>query len=129
MFNSKCVKEHIPANFKYQSPPIISYTLCRSIRSKLLNYKQTVDEFSQNHQIPACKCNNSSFVYADCGHVVTGDLHFLNDSDLINLFNKGPNYRKPVGINWNECLDEIISKLKTFSVNWCKREKAPISCI
>lgn len=125
IFYSKCVTNLIPPNFKLQEPPLISYRLTKPIRSTILNYRQTLENFSIYKTIPACECSFSSYIYSPIGHVITGDLNFIQNNEVKQLFSKGPNYREPTFINWKLCQDEIFRALDKFIIKWCRSEKAP----
>ena len=82
IFKSKCVIKLIPKTFSNFSPTL-SYSLVNSVRSKLVNYKQTINEFANNPILPTCNChNNSNYIYQPSGHVITGDLNFINNKNL-----------------------------------------------
>ena len=58
------------------------------------------------------------------GHIITGDFSLLDDNILIETFSKGPKYRLPVEVNFDDCLFEISSALDNFIDKWCKSEGA-----
>ena len=51
IFKSKCVIKLIPKTFSNFSPTLF-YSLVNSVRSKLVNYKQTINEFANNPNLP-----------------------------------------------------------------------------
>ena len=62
ILNHKEVTKHIPAYFKCQATPKISYTYTNSVASKVFNYKQSIRDFKLNEhgiiiKVPADKSN------------------------------------------------------------------------
>ena len=46
----------------------------------------------------------------------------MQDKELINFVKKGPKYRPPSKINWNNCRNVIHDSLQNYCKNWIKRE-------
>ena len=82
-----------------EESPSIVYSLSFTIRNKLFNYKETIDNidisdiFTFGASFPECDCHNPDFCVPDYGHIVTGDLRFIKNQHLRKLISKGPNYR------------------------------------
>ena len=72
----------------------------------------------------SCNCSNSEYIYGPMSHVITGDLNIVEDRELKSLLSKGPKYRPPSTINWNECRNIINDSLRAYCLKWVKREKA-----
>ena len=66
----------------------------------------------------SCSCETSDFLDRDHGHVVTGDLRIVENKDLRNLIQKGPNYREPKFINWKKTEDSLRSDITNFIKKW-----------
>ena len=62
-------------------------------------------------------------MYPAAGHVITGNLNIISDKKVRNIVSKGPKYRFPSCIDFNECREEIAQALNSFGNRWCKREK------
>ena len=78
--------------------PVISYTYFPPIRSKILNYKDTLKDLEITDdliedQLPPCDCASSPYKNQHHGHVITGYLNIIQNSRLRNLLSKGSNYR------------------------------------
>ena len=43
-----------------------------------------------NLKMKSCSCSVSEFLYAPCGHIVTGDLNIDRNEKLTDLLHKGP---------------------------------------
>ena len=81
----------IPVFFSAKDPPVVSYKYSSTIRVKLFNHKQTVDQIKfKNCKLDsdgidgACDCENSEYFYRPAGHVLTSDLGIIKDRVLRN---------------------------------------------
>ena len=82
----------------------------KTIRNKILNYKETVFSIDANDNrtygtgIVECDCQqHKDFVVENHGHVLTGDLRIITNSKLRKLVSKGPNFRETMtGTNAKE---------------------------
>ena len=113
ILHDSAVVETLPDKFQNDEVPSIVYRLNNTIRNKIFNYKQTVNEIDVSDKstygtgLTSCQCHNSSFVDDNYGHIATGDLRFIENSVLRKLLCKGPNYREPQTINWKKCREKI----------------------
>ena len=85
ILNHNKVTSNIPAYFKNQSPPIISYSYSSPIAPKIFNYKNVLQGLNTENitRNPlACSCKASEFCYNPAGHVITGDLNIVKISKL-----------------------------------------------
>ena len=108
------VKNLFPDKLKIDEPPSVVYSLGKTIRNKILNYKETVSSIDTNDNIRCstgiveCDCQkHKDFVDENHGHVVTGGIRIITNSMLRKLISKGPNFREAMSINWNKCQREI----------------------
>ena len=65
-----------------------------------------------------CNCARSPFIDEHHKHVITGDLRIVTNNKLRKLFVKGPKYREPVTINFEEARKEIIDGLEIVVGRW-----------
>ena len=99
---------------------LVVYRLNPSIRSKLFNYKETVDSINADDRetfgtgIERCKCSDSTFCDPTHGHIITGDLRIIPNQKLRKLIAKGPNFREGKTINWVKCREEIVCGIDDF---------------
>ena len=114
ILRSKEVRDNLPSNFNISDIPMVVYNLNPSIRSTLFNYKQFVlhlntDGFLKDPNSIKCCCNkyDNSFINNNCGHVITGNLNIVNKERLRQLIAKGPKYREPKQICFEEAREEI----------------------
>ena len=99
--------------------PTCTFRLDPPIRSKILNYRETVsslqieidEDVSFIRDLPKCDCQNSQFCDPYHKHIVTGDLRVVTNDKLRQLLGKGPNYREARTINFSKCKEEIKSAL------------------
>ena len=122
ILNSPEVVCHLPDFLRETEQRImISYKLKAPIRNKILNYKDTVlsinsDNLTFLDDLP-CACASSQFCDNHLGHVITGDLRFIENSQLRSLLSKGPNYREPSNVNYSKCLEEIKNAIENCSLD------------
>ena len=115
------VKSTLPNLLQNDEVPSVVYSLGNTTRSKLLNYKNVVNAIDINDQetygtgLTNCDCHQSSFKDDTHGHIITGDLRFIENKKLRKLISKGPNYREAKTINWQKCKDEITKGLEECS--------------
>ena len=108
------VKNLYPDKLKIDEPPFVVYSLGKTIRNYILNYKVTVssidtkDDITYNRGIVECHCQQHvNFVNENHGHVSTGGLRIITNSKWRKLVSKDPNFHEAVSINWNKCKREI----------------------
>ena len=100
--------------------PVATMKLSPPIRSKILNYKETVssldivvdEDVSFVQNLPSCECESSDFCDPHHQHVITGDLRIVSHQKLRKLLTKGPNYREAKTLNYNKCKKEIAASLE-----------------
>ena len=132
------VKGKLSDQFRNDETPSVVYSLGSTIRNKILNYKDTVQNINTNDSdtfgtdIHTCDCSSSEFVDHNHGHVVTGDLRIIQNKELKELIQKGPNFREPKTINWKrsrkvieEGLDICSSKFTAADPNLSEEGMKP----
>ena len=132
ILNQKSVQNRIPPYFQYKESPCISYSYTRSVASKIFNYKaslQQLDFQGLSHDPPPCNCSDSKFLYAPCGHIVTGDLKIVRNIKLRDLLSKGPKYREPVSYSWHQNFDIIMDACEEYARRWAKKEDVEVDTL
>ena len=125
ILNQKSVQSNIPPYFEYKESPCISYSYTSSVATKIFNYKtslQQIDFQSLSQNPLPCSCSGSEFLYAPCGHIVTGDLNIVRHDKLRDLLRKGPKYREPVSFSWHQNFDIIMDACEAYARRWAKKE-------
>ena len=125
IFRDLKVTNKIPPYFDNTEPPILSYTYKKPTRGMLFNYTSiTTDIDIDNNSPMSCNCEKSKFRYEPSGHIITGDLNIVQDREIKSFLQKGPKYRPPSKIDWNECRSVINKALTSYCKKWIKRENA-----
>ena len=113
IFHLDIVKSLFPNKLKIDKPPSVAYSLGKTKRTKILNFKETLSSIDTNDDttyakgIIECDCQQrKDFVDENHGHVLTGDLRIIVNSKLRKLVTKGPNFREAMSINWKKCKRE-----------------------
>ncbi len=119
---------------KEEEAPTVTMILDSPIRSKILNYRETVsslnvvvdEDVSFVQNLPSCDCKNSEFCDPHHKHIVTGDLRIITNPKLRKLFSKGPNYREPKTLNYRKCKQSIESSITSCIDNLAIKYKLPV---
>ena len=123
ILNDKTITSLVPSYFCNQETPMICYKYNKPIRNVVFNYNQVVSDHDILINAPnSCYCSSSEFCYSPAGHVITGNLKIIPNTQLRNIVSKGPKYRLPNIIDFYECFSIIKEALQEFSLKWCKRE-------
>ena len=93
--------------------PTVSFKYSPTIRSKIVNYRQTHEE-NLNPEDIQCSCGTSDYKDSHHQHVVTGDLSIIEKSELRTLLKKGLNYRDQVPPNKNKALKAVKEGLLSY---------------
>ena len=132
ILNQKSVQSNIPPYFEYKESPCISYSYTSSVATKIFNYKtslQQIDFQSLSQNPLPCSCSGSEFLYAPCGHIVTGDLNIVRNDKLRDLLRKGPKYREPVSFSWHQNFDIIMDACEAYARRWAKKEDVELDTL
>ena len=120
------VSSKVPIYFNEKEPPIVGYRFNKSIAGQLFNYKEALSEEGidhfDNNEI-SCNCQTSPFIDGSHGHVITGNLNIIENETLKNMVRKGPKFRLPQRINWNEDRKIIENFLDTYIDKWISKER------
>jgi len=106
--------------------PMVVYKLSRPIRSSILNYNKFVStlnlvNFENNPECIPCHCSEFDAKFCDPHHkhIITGDLSIIQHALLRDLISKGPSFREPQKVNFDDArsiiLDGVDSFIKTLS--------------
>ena len=113
--------DNLPSNFNISDIPMVVYNLNPSVRLTLFNYKLFVldlnmDEFFKDpNSIKCCSSKyDNSFINNQYGHIMTGNLDIVNNERLCQLISKGPKYREPKQICFEEAREEIQTGIDQF---------------
>ena len=132
ILNHKKVTKHIPAYFKCQATPKISYTYTNSVASRVFNYKQSIRDFKLNehrNQLPPCSCSSSAYLFSPAVHIVTGDLSIVENLKLREILSKGPKYREPASFSWKYNFKIIMDAVEDYARRWVKQEDVELDSL
>ena len=103
--------------------------LTRSVASKIFNYKasqQQIDFDGLSQNPTPCSCCDSEFLYASCGHIVTGDISI----ELKDVLRKGPKYREHVSFfSWHQTFSVIMAACEEYARRWAKKEDVEVDTL
>ena len=110
-----------------QDDVTVSYRYTKSIRNKIFNYSNVVNEIdldSWDINNQTCECDTTFKEYMDQHHkhVITGDLSIIRNKKLRELLRRGPNYRERHSINFQKARREINKGLNDFIEKHSKRK-------
>ena len=104
--------------------------LTMSVRSIVFNYNAITTDNNVIENCPSSfDCSSSKYIYSPVGHVITGDLNFIQNKNLKKLLRRGPKYRLPIPIDFDNCVEEIETSLQEYCTKWCKKENAEITAL
>ena len=96
---------------------------------KFSTTKQVCD-FDGLFQNPTpCSCCDSEFLYAPCGHIVTGDFSIVRSQNLKDVLRKGPKYREPVSFSWHQNFNIIMDACEEYARRWTKKEDVEVDTL
>ena len=126
ILNTKWIKDLIPGDCRYKKPPVIIYNYGRNIGSFLLNYSKDLKDLTINNMTDIdnmeCSCDSSPFKDQHYGHILTGDLSIIENTELRNLMKKGTKYRESPSPNFKKLEYSLKSAVSEFIVNWSRKE-------
>ena len=122
----------LPADMQSdENIPMVTYKLNNTVRNKIFNYKQTVEDIRVDEEVSftlntdLCKCKDSKFFDPHHKHVITGDLRIVENQKLRKLLTKGPNYREPVTTNFKHALTKITAAINSCINSFAEKTKHP----
>ena len=120
--NIKCLS---PLNGQ-AAAPTVSYKYLPSIRSQIVNYRQThLENLDANNM--TCECDSSAFKNSHHQHVVTGSLDIVGNIELRNLLKKGLNYRDQAPPNKTKTLTAVKDGLNSYIKKKSSKNSVPES--
>ena len=123
----------LPSPFNKDLPMVV-FNLEKPIRSKIFNYKTTVQDidveaFLEDPSILPCSCADSPFKDPHHGHIITGDLSIVNNNKLRKLISKGPKFRENEGICWTKTKESILKGINESTKKWLDSKGLPSSLL
>ena len=111
----KEIKKNFPIQNEKIKSPNITYSYTKTIRSNIVNYKDTILNYTDNSDIQCC-CKNypQNFTDTHHKHIYTGDLDIVSNVKLKSLLEKGLNYRDQQSPSKDLALDTIQSAIDNY---------------
>ena len=125
IFKDSAVSAASPFNSNNLSAPTISYHYPRTIRSRVLNYIEAYDDYSDPNTM-SCDCSSSTFMDNHFKHVITGDLSLIKDDKLRTLLSKGLNYRDQAPPSTDLAFKAAKKAINDYCSKMSERFKKPI---
>lgn len=113
VIRNKAVQNLFPVNDINLKMPGVAFKYSDTIRKKIVNYKQAIEE----GVIPAnCECHTTNNEYVDVNsqHVFTGNLEIIQNGKLRSLFKKGLKFREIPQPNKENILESLNSGLDRY---------------
>ena len=126
---SKVIFSH---TFKTRSRHVFPIGILAQLLPKKFNYKRSLQQidFNSLSQNPLpCTCSGSQFLYAPCGHVVTGDLNIVRNEKLRDILREDPKFREPVSFSWHQNFDIIMDACEIYARQWAKKEEVELDTL
>ncbi len=116
IFKDRELKQKFPQIFT-NCKVLVSFSCDKPLGRKICNYGKVLSELDlvslKNILETDCQCSQSNFVYSPAGHVITGNLDFIQNQHLKQLMQCGAKYRIPTSTCWEEVTR--VSKTMWFS--------------
>ena len=126
--HNKLVTCKVPIYFQEQDPPLVSYKYTNAISRSVFNYNETlrnIHNYDYSAASSSCDCASSTFRYDPHGHVITGDLHIVQNRKVRRLLEKSPKYRERLDLNKKI----LTTAIDDYTKNWSKREGCHMSAL
>ena len=121
IINLKHIKATIPQSFN-EKKPIIIFKYNNSIRNKIFNYVETLQNIDSYRTI-TCDCqNNQTYCNKNLNHVLTGNLDIISNRTIKKLLTYGPNYRTPTKPNFKKIRMNIQNSIDECIKTWMRDE-------
>ena len=107
ILNDQSLLDFLPSLPNKFEIPMVCYKLHEPIANKKFNFNNFVSSldvnlFLNDHTSLPCNCEHSLFKDNHHNHIVTGNLNIVENSKLLKLLSKGPKYREPVNIDFQQ---------------------------
>ena len=127
VLKNKTIMDLFPVNNDEWKLPGIAFKYSNTIRNKIVNYKQVIQEgITPLH----CNCDIADplFVDRNSGHIFTGNLDFITNVELKGLLQKGLNYRENVKPDKEKLKESLQNGLERYITEASSINKIPVKC-
>lgn len=130
LMNESEVRSFLPNSAK-KFKICVSYSYGPPIGGKLFNYNKTLKEITPQNlsQYFVCDCleKYKDFIYKPHGHVHTGDLEIISNTNLRNIMKKGAKFREVPVFSKRKLLAAIHQGIDSFAVKLALRCDRPMA--
>ncbi|MCP4652570.1 MAG: GIY-YIG nuclease family protein [Candidatus Omnitrophica bacterium] len=124
-------KRILPFKLSTAGKLIISFTFPRPCALRYFSYNRLLNKLDAKVLAAllasSCECQHSPFFYAPLGHIITGNVSFVNDPYLQFLFSMGSKFREPRPINWDDVRSAAVKALDDLITILQRKWKLPLS--
>ena len=124
------VLKNLPPKMDKDEIPMIVHKLTEPIRATVLNYNKFVSSldlnaFDKDKNTVPCHCHefDPSYVDQHYSHILTGDLSIVKNIKLRTILSKGPKYREPTQVNFEEAVVLIEGGLDNYFEDLAETKK------
>ena len=114
----------LPKTLQEFFPLKVFYSYDMPIGRKIFNYNELLqglsNEVLRNVVGSECGCSESSYLYGPHGHVLTGDLSIVSDTDLRSLMKFGTKYREPRYVADSDLRHSLVTAIERFLSRVCR---------
>ena len=121
------IKGLFPINDDKLKTPGVAFKYTDTIRNKVVNYKQVIQEGVVPND---CECHSASNEYVDInsGHVFTGNLNIIRNNEIRNLCKKGLRFREVPKPNKEKLLTALGSGIQRYISQVSRKRNIPEVC-
>ena len=112
--SDKHVQSLFPTNSVFYIKPGVSFSYIKSIRSEIVNYRQTIED--PNYHQFQCNCDNYPERFKDDhhGHIYTGNMDIVNHNELRNIMIKGFGFHDQQAPNKTVAYNSVVSGVDSY---------------
>ena len=132
IINDQNIKKNLPTQFNKTHQILAVYALTKTIRYKIFNHRELAktldskDILDKLNNLPY-NCITLPFTDPNHGHIITGDIHIVQNNKLRKLLRRDPKYSEPISINFSNCKNKIKNSLTKFCPDWCNKKGVPVN--
>ena len=100
--------------------PSVVWRYDNPIRNTIFNYASTISEIRDwsGQQDCFCNCSSSSFCNLDHGHIITGNLSFVDHKGFRKILSLGPKLRQPKRVDFDSLRDALLEDVDNLIEKW-----------
>lgn len=128
ILNNNDIISAFPINSGYYATPNVSFAYSKSIRSSIVNYRQTISDPDHDNIVCHCHEYDTRFTDNSHGHIITGDMSIVNNKNLQDLLNQGLGYHDQKAPSKVKAREAFVSGLDTYITKTSSRTSTAEIC-